>query len=603
MTTTKKNEIESERKHSDSLGCVALQQGFRFSVWAPHAESVSVTGDFNAWNAGVDICVRNELGIWSVDVELALPGQGYKFAIGFSGELVERIDPRAREVTNSVGYSIIVKDDFDSQHDAFTMPAWNTLVIYEMHIGTFNAKDGTPGTFETAIERLGFLKELGVNAVELMPVAEFAGDYSWGYNPAHPYAVETAYGGVEGLKKFTLEAHKLGIAVIIDVVYNHFGPSDLDIWRFDGWSENDKGGIYFYNDWRSTTPWGDTRPDYGREEVRQYIFDNAMMWLQDYHADGLRYDMTLYIRAATHDENDVLEDGYNLLQWINYEISQRFPGKITIAEDLQNNDRLTEKSEYGGGNFDAQWDAGFVHPVREALIVANDSNRSMDAIRNAIIHKYNHDVFERVIYTESHDEVANGKQRVVSEIDQSEDPNRYAVKRSSLGVCLVMTSPGIPMLFQGQEFLEDCWFQDTDPLDWQRADRYAHIIQMYRDLIRLRRNVDGLTSGLTGQFVNVYHVNDQDKIVAFHRSKEGGPGDDVVVVIKMSEDRTEKYQIGFPYSGLWKLVFNSDADCYGEHQDGTQATDLISLDEPYNGFPASALIVIGAYSCLIYSRQ
>jgi len=159
------------------------------------------------------------------------------------------------------------------------------------------------------------------------------------------------------------------------------------------------------------------------------------------------------------------------------------------------------------------------------------------------------------------------------------------------------------MLFQGQEFLEDCWFQDTDPLDWQRADRYAHISQMYRDLIRLRRNVDGLTGGLTGQFVNVYHVNDQDKVIAFHRSKEGGVGDDVVVVIKMSENRMEKYQIGFPYSGLWKLVFNSDADCYGEHQDGTQATDLISLDEPYNGFPASALIVIGAYSCLIYSRQ
>ncbi len=593
----------AEQEHSSSLGCVALKRGFRFSVWAPHAESVSVIGDFNAWNAGEDKCVRNELGIWSVEIERALAGQGYKFAVGVAGKLLERIDPRAREVTNSVGCSIIVNDDFDWQSESFTMPTWNTLVIYEMHIGTFHAKEGKPGTFESAIERLGFLKDLGVNAVELMPVAEFAGDYSWGYNPAHPYAVETAYGGVNGLKKFILAAHKLGIAVIIDVVYNHFGPSDLDIWRFDGWSENDKGGIYFYNDWRSSTPWGETRPDYGREEVRQYIFDNAMMWLQEYRADGLRYDMTLYIRAATHDENDVLEDGYNLLQWINSEVSQRFPGKITIAEDLQNNSRLTEKSEYGGGSFDAQWDAGFVHPIREALIAIDDSNRSMDMIRNAIIHKYNHDVFERVIYTESHDEVANGKRRVVSEIDQSDDPNRYAVKRSSLGVCLVMTSPGIPMLFQGQEFLEDCWFQDTDPLDWKRADRYVHITQMYRDLIRLRRNIDGLTGGLTGQFVNVYHVNDQNKIIAFHRSKEGGPGDDVIVVIKMSENRINDYQIGFPCSGLWKLVFNSDAVCYGECQDGTQATDIHSLDEPYNGFSASALIEIGAYSCQIYSLQ
>jgi 1,4-alpha-glucan branching enzyme len=395
----------------------------------------------------------------------------------------------------------------------------------------------------------------------------------------------------------------MGIAVIIDVVYNHFGPSDLDIWRFDGWSENDKGGIYFYNDWRSATPWGDTRPDYGRQEVRQYIFDNAMMWLEEYHADGLRYDMTLYIRASDHDQNNVNEDGFSLLQWINREVSQRFPGKITIAEDLQKNPRLTETSENGGGNFDAQWDAGFVHPVREALIAIDDANRSMDAICGAINHKYNHDVFERVIYTESHDEVANGKKRVVSEIDESEDPNRYAVKRSLLGACLMMTAPGIPMLFQGQEFLEDCWFQDTDPLDWERADRYAYITQAYRDLIRLRRNVEAFTAGLTGQYVNVFHMNDQDKIVAFHRYKEGGVGDDVVVIFKFSENRLDNYQIGFPHQGIWKLVFNSDAHCYGAHQDGTQATDLTSLNEPYNGFDASVLINIGAYSCQIYSRQ
>ena len=92
--------------------------------------------------------------------------------------------------------------------------------------------------------------------------------------------------------------HRHGLAVIIDVVYNHFGPSDLDLWQFDGWSENDKGGIYFYNDWKSSTPWGDTRPDYGRGEVREFIRDNAMMWLAEFHADGLRYDMTPYMRLS-----------------------------------------------------------------------------------------------------------------------------------------------------------------------------------------------------------------------------------------------------------------------------------------------------------------
>jgi 1,4-alpha-glucan branching enzyme len=592
----------NELVNSSGLGCHAIEQGFRFSVWAPHAQAVSVVGDFNDWNRDAHVCDRDESGNWTTDIVGAMPGQGYKFSLRLADEFVGRVDPRAREVTNSVGHSVIVNNEFDWQGDDFKMPAWNEMIVYELHIGTFHAKEGKPGTFDSAIERLQYLHDLGINVIEVMPIAEFAGDYSWGYNPAHPYAVETAYGGVLGLKRFVREAHKLGIAVIVDVVYNHFGPSDLDLWRFDGWSENDKGGIYFYNDWRSATPWGDTRPDYGRQEVREYIFDNAMMWLEEYRADGLRYDMTLYIRASDHNESNLNQDGFSLLQWINQEVSQRFPGKITIAEDLQKNGLLTEKAEFGGGNFDAQWDAGFVHPVREALIAIDDASRSMGSVCEAIMHKYNHDVFERVIYTESHDEVANGKKRVVSEIDMNSQPNRYAVKRSTLGACLMMTSPGIPMLFQGQEFLEDCWFQDTDPLDWGRAERYSNILNMYRDLVNLRRNVGGTTRGLTGQSVNVFHVNDQEKVIAFYRSKDGGVGDDVIVVLKFSENRIENYRIGLPATGSWKLVFNSDASCYGEHQDGTQSTDLIAEPMPYDGLPASAQVHSGAYSCQIYSR-
>ncbi len=125
---------------------------------------------------------------------------------------------------------------------------------------------------------------------------EFAGDRSWGYNPAHPFAIESTYGGPAGFQRFVKAAHQKGIAVLVDVVYNHFGPSDLSLWQFDGWSENGMGGIYFYQDWRANTPWGDTRPDYGRREVRQYIRDNALMWLEDYRCDGLRFDATAYIR-------------------------------------------------------------------------------------------------------------------------------------------------------------------------------------------------------------------------------------------------------------------------------------------------------------------
>src|SRR3954469_6774028 len=174
---------------------------------------------------------------------------------------------------------------------------WDELVIYELHVGTFNDQPGGgPGSFASVVERLAYLKDLGVTAIELMPAMEFALDFSWGYNPAHIFAIEQAYGGPNALKQLVEAAHDHGLAVIFDVVYNHLGPSDLDMWQFDGFSENGKGGIYFYEDRRSQTPWGDTRPDYGRAEVRRLLLDNARYWLEEFRFDGLRWDATAYIR-------------------------------------------------------------------------------------------------------------------------------------------------------------------------------------------------------------------------------------------------------------------------------------------------------------------
>ncbi len=591
-----------ERCLTENLGCFRTERGFAFRVWAPHATAVSLVGDFNNWDENASLCDRDEGGNWHTVVADAKAGQGYNFFIVNGEKSWQRIDPRARQVTNSVGHGIVTEDDFNWQQDHFAMPPWNQLVIYEMHVGSFNTQPGSVGTFESCIEKLDYLVSIGVNAIELMPLAEFAGDFSWGYNPAHPFAIETAYGGVNGLKSLIREAHKRGIAVIVDVVYNHFGPSDLDLWQFDGWSENEKGGIYFFNDERSSTPWGDTRPDYGRQEVRRYIFDNAMMWLEEFRADGLRYDMTLYIRSKDHDPNNVIEEGFTLLQWINAEVAARFPGKITIAEDLQNNSRLTERTENGGGGFDAQWDAAFVHPIREVITAIDDGNRSLEVVKNAIYSKYNQDVFERVIYTESHDEVANGKQRVVSEIDPSQTPNRYAIKRSTLGACLTMTAPGIPMIFQGQEFLREGWFDDSVPLDWSRADTYSGIVSLYRDLAHLRLNRGGQSAGLTGQHVQVFHCNEDEKILAMHRWKEHGVGDDVVVIFKFSERPAESYRVGLPFEGRWNVLFNGDAEVYNGCMDGTELTACETESEPHDGMEFSTKLSIGPYSCLILGR-
>ena len=438
------------------MGAIVHDAGVAFRVWAPNADAVFATGGFNGWSEDATAMAPEEGGMWYADVAGAKPGDEYLFLIHNGDAVLSRIDPYARAVTTSVGNAIVVdpRHDWD---DGFDPPPWNELVIYEMHVGTFNRPDeDTAGTFADAIEKLGHLKRLGVNAVQIMPAMEFAGDVSWGYNPAHIFAVESTYGGPEGFKAFIDAAHQSGIAVILDVVYNHFGPGDLDLWRFDGWSENDKGGIYFYNDWRSETPWGDTRPDYGRDQVRRFICDNALYWLEEYHLDGLRFDMTLYIRSVRGDEGDegdALEEGWSLLQRINGEIAERFPGRITIAEDLRNRAEITAGVEEGGAGFGAQWDSQFVHPVREVLIAPDDAARHMARVAHALTHHYNGDAFRRVIYTESHDEVANGKARIPHEIAPGDPSHLAAQKRSTLGAALMFTAPGIPMLFQGQEFL------------------------------------------------------------------------------------------------------------------------------------------------------
>jgi len=505
-----------------------------------------------------------------------------------------------------VGNGIVHDPHFDWGDDNFVAPKLHELVIYEMHIGTFNgASEGSPGTLHDVAEKFNHLKRLGVNAIQIMPTAEFAGDYSWGYNPAHIFAVESAYGGPKALKKLVKDAHQAGLAVILDVVYNHFGPSDLDLWQFDGWSENGGGGIYFYNDWKAETPWGNTRPDYGRGEVRQFIRDNALMWIEDFHMDGLRYDMTLFIRNVRGHETpgDELPEGWGLTQWINGEIREKFPNVITIAEDLRDNAYLTKSPGEGGAGFHSQWDARFVHPVRGAVIPQEDQHRSMTAIRDAIATIYNGDAFQRVIYSESHDEVANGKSRVPSEISPQDPEGVYSQKRSVQAAVMVFTAPGVPMLFQGQEFLENGWFRDDVPLDWDKSQEFRGIVRLYADLAKLRLNRQGFSRGLMGHGVKPHHVDDLNKVIAFHRWDKGGPGDDVIVVLNLSNQLLENYRVGFPAGGLWKLRLNTDWEGYSKDFTNHSASDVTADGEAWSNYPTIGVVQLAPYSALIYTQD
>ena len=583
------------------MGALPYEGGATFRVWAPHARRVLASGSFNHWSRERHPLASEGNGYWSVAVDGALIGDEYRYLIHNGSRPLDRTDPHARDVTEEHGNGVISETAGRQLADPPPwMPKWNEMVIYELHVGTFDeAAVDARGQFQGVIEKLPYLQYLGINAIELMPLAEFAGDYSWGYNPAHPFAVTRTYGGRESLRQLVQAAHDLGIAVIIDVVYNHFGPEDLSLWQFDGWQENDKGGIYFYNDWRSTTPWADTRPDYGRQEVRQFIRDNALMWLEEYQVDGLRWDATAWIRSVHGHEGDAADDiqeGWDLMRWINDEIDLRQRWTLSIAEDLRGNPALTQPTGEGGAGFDSQWDDRFVHPIRQAIITADDADRDMEAVATAVTFGYSGDAFNRVIYTESHDEVANGKARVPEDIAPGQADSLFSKKRSVLGAALVFTAAGIPMIFQGQEFLESGWFDDHVKLDWQKARSNGGLVKLYRDLIHLRRNTEGNTRGLTGQNTQILLTDNEQKLLVFHRWGFGGPGDDVIVVANFANVIQEQVVVPFPHTGLWKLRFNSDRQLYDAGFGGTPAGDVLAAEEP-------TAVTIGPYAVLIYSQS
>ncbi len=526
------------------MGATSTAAGVTFRIWAPHAASAAVAGTFNHWSAAADPLASEGGGVWAAEVAAAKVGDQYKFVlVTADGETLWKNDPYARSLTNSAGNGIVAETEFAWTPSAYSTPPWNEWVIYELHVGSFlldTAALVRGGTFQTVIGKLDYLKDLGINVIEVMAAGEFPWDHSWGYNQSYMFAIEHLYGGPNGFRQLVDAAHGRGIAIVFDVVFNHVGPNDLDLWRLDGWSEDGGGGIYFYNDWRRTTPWGDTRPDYGRPEVRRYLLDAALRWLERRQVDGLRWDATGWIRNVYGNDDDPahdIADGWSLLQQVNGEIRARQPWKMSIAEDMQDNEWITRPADAQGAGFDAQWGAGFVHAVRRAIIPPDDAGRDMRAVRDAIAQRFNGDAFQRVIYTESHDEDANGHSRVPEEIWPGNAASYASRKRSTLGAALVFTAPGIPMIFQGQEFLEDGWFRDAVPLDWGKAERFAGIVALYRDLARLRRNWFDTTRGLKGQGIDVHHVNDRDKVIAFHRWDRGGPGDDVIVLLELRRRR------------------------------------------------------------------
>jgi len=584
------------------MGAIVSGGGATFRVWAPLASAVWVTGDFNGW--GWTPLVGEGNGNFSGDVAAASAGQRYRYIVRNRwGSDAWKADPRAQRMENSIGASILHDPgSYAWRAQGFALPPRNEQVFYEIHVGTFHdAPGGGPGHLHSAGDRLDHLRDLGVNMIELMPVMEFPGDFSWGYNPSAPFAPESAYGTPDDLKWFIDEAHLRGIGVVIDVVHNHYGPNDLALWCFSGDCLG-AGGEYFFTDWRRRTPWGDTRPDYGRGEVRDYVTDQAMMLLHEYRADGLRWDATKFIRTVSGSDTDSLPEGWAVLRAATDRKNATQPWKLMIAEDFGGGDAITRPTSAGGAGFDAQWAGDFVHPLRAALVAPSDDGRDVVAVRDAILHRFNGQAAQRIIYTESHDEVANGHQRLPEEIWPGNAASWAAKKRSTLGAAILMTAPGVPLLFEGQELLEDGWFAVDDPIAWSKASRFAGIVQLYRDLIRLRRNGFDNSRGLRGEHVNVFHLNAADHVIAYHRWDRGGPGDDVVVVANFSSRWFPDYAIGLPRSGIWYVRFNSDWSGYAPEFGNTRTLDVWTRDGGRDGLPYQGSLGLGPYTAVILSQ-
>ena len=402
-------------------------------------------------------------GDWSIDVAGAQPGQQYEFLVTNGATTVHRADPRSKQVVDDNGTfknSIIVDPGaYTFTTTKYTTPSFAHQVIYELHLGTFvDATAPGTGTWATAMTKLDYLASLGVNMIEVLPVHEFQGSYSWGYDPSFPFAPESSYGTPEDAKRFVDAAHGRGIGVILDVVHNHYGP-DLgrSLWQFDI-ATFDAGGIYFYTDWRENTPFG-SRPDFGRPAVRDYVADNASMWLNEFQLDGLRWDSTINIRQACGDSGcAAIPDGWGLLQRVNDAVDGSQPWKIMIAEDLQGDTSITAPTSGGGAGFDSQWDMQIFSSVKAAILASQDSDRDVGSVASAIGNVQNGSATSRVVFTENHDQVApqNGGQRLAAAVCPGLTGScvTLAEKMTTLAGAVMLMSPGIPMLFQGQEFVD-----------------------------------------------------------------------------------------------------------------------------------------------------
>ncbi|CAK8717032.1 1,4-alpha-glucan branching enzyme [Candidatus Electrothrix laxa] len=551
------------------LGCELKKDktGCTFKVWAPYAQDVRVIGDFNNWNpdAVFSQMERDNQGVWSADIPEAEAEQKYKFHITgpeWNPVILDRPDPWARQMEHSAGASIIKDPDFFNWTDTeWTPPSFEEMVIYELHVSTFIGKnDGLsyPGDFQQLLTKLKYIKNLGANAIELLPVHEYAGDDYLGYAPVAFFPIEHSYGAAQGsyndFKALVNAAHAAGLAVIADLVLNHFTDrrgDDKWIWNYDGDTKYGKGGIYCSG---HGTPWGPA-PDWQEPKVREYAEECCRYYLSELHVDGLRFDATQHITNKP--------GGWNALRNILWNLQQdtAYKKKIFIAENLP-----YEKGMVEYGNFDSAWWVEFHHSLEKALGGRQNSGSSVEEGINGGNYSALH---KRIVYTLGHDETRNGSQYLISDFGGRDNWDARAKRR--LMSALQFFIPGIPMIWQGEEFLQDGHFHDNyeQAVNWQyQTDPFGSQMQkMYQDASAVRNSFTALRYG---DLIWV-HARDTNRVLAFIR-KDPVNGQILLVVVNLggtnwAPNHSYGIQTG-EIKGQWMQVFCSQDAGYGG-RDGT----------------------------------
>ncbi len=553
-----------------------------FTVWAPRALSVSVVGDFNAWDRGRNPMTKISDEIWQASIPNLKQYDIYKYSIeSASGKITLKADPYAYHAETAPQTASKLYDiDGYSWHDKKWIakrdsanPYESPINIYEVHLGSWKRNaDGTVLSYrKMADELIPYVKGMGYTHIEVLPIAEYPFDGSWGYQVTGLFAPTSRYGTPHDFMYFVDRCHEAGIGVILDWVIAHFPKDAHGLYRFDG------EPLYEYTDPLKAEhkDWGTVVFDYGRKEVESFLISSANFWIDKYHIDGIRVDAVAsmlyldYARKSGEWTPNKYGGNYNLeaiefLQDLNATILTKHKGIVMIAEESTAFPNVTKPRDIGGLGFNFKWNMGWMNDMLEYVSADPFFRKDMhNHLTFAISYAYS----ENYILPLSHDEVVHGKKSLVDKC-----PGKYEDKFNGLKTFFgfMMAHPGKKLLFMGGEFGQFIEWNFSQGLDWLLLDYDAHA-QMQRFVKELNRyylshrEMYQLDTSYDGFKWIVVDDNSQN-IVSFKRYDKDG--EYTIVVCNFSPVERKKYKMGVPEKKMYKVVLNSNGEEFGGNDTG-----------------------------------